>query len=149
MCNISSLYGAEMQPKTSYLSPHSFLLKFGIFFLFLFLFFFQEELDQIKAVWNSHRIRPSMNHNVPSGIPNLMYSVPQLCSSEDFIVPHNDLDICKEACTFLSNVPCDKDIFDICNIIASEMGLTFPKSILEVQQFHVKIREALRSLIFN
>lgn len=27
----------------------------------------QEELDEINAVWNSHRIRPTRNHNVPVG----------------------------------------------------------------------------------
>lgn len=57
--------------------------------------------------------------------------------------------MCKEAGTFLSNVPCDEDIFDMCNIIASELGLPFPKSIPEVQEFYVTIREVLRSLIFN
>jgi hypothetical protein len=58
-----------------------------------------------------------------------MFTVPQLWGTEDFIVPHSDLDICKEACKFLSAVPCDEDIFDPCTMIMSESGLTFLKNI--------------------
>ena len=65
-----------------------------------------------------------------------MFTVPQLWGTEDFIVPHSDLDICKEACKFLSAVPCDEDIFDLCTMIMSESGLTFPKDISEAQEFY-------------
>ena len=75
----------------------------------------------------------------------MMYTVPQLWGSEDFIVPHTDL----EACKFLSVVPCDEDIFDLCNMIMSELDLTFPENILQAQEFYLTIREAVRSLIFN
>ncbi|KAJ4922985.1 hypothetical protein JOQ06_021686 [Pogonophryne albipinna] len=51
----------------------------------------QEHLDKIKAVWNTHRIRPTKNCNVPSGIPDVMYAVPQLWGSEDCVVPHSNL----------------------------------------------------------
>ncbi|KAL7393681.1 hypothetical protein ABVT39_014352 [Epinephelus coioides] len=38
----------------------------------------QEELNNIKDVWNAHRIRPTSNPNVLHGIPNVMYSTPEL-----------------------------------------------------------------------
>ncbi|KAF3834382.1 hypothetical protein F7725_025586 [Dissostichus mawsoni] len=89
----------------------------------------QEHLDKIKAVWNTHRIRPTKNCNVPSGIPDVMYTVPQLWGSEDCVVPHSDLGACKQACKFLSTIPCDEDVFDLCNMIMLESGLTFPTNI--------------------
>ncbi|KAF3844458.1 hypothetical protein F7725_007621 [Dissostichus mawsoni] len=109
----------------------------------------QEHLDKIKAVWNTHRIRPTKNCNVPSGIPDVMYTVPQLWGSEDCVVPHSDLGACKQACKFLSTIPCDEDVFDLCNMIMLESGLTFPTNIPQAQDLYLTIREALRSLIFN
>ena len=114
-----------------------------------YLFSFQEELDEIKAVWNSHRIRPTKNPNVPSGIPDMMFTVPQLWFSEDLIVPHNDLDDCKQACKFLSSVPCDEDIFDLCSIVMSESGLSFPTNKSQAQEFYLTLREGLRPLVYN
>lgn len=45
---------------------------------FCFMSFIQEDLNDIKHVWNSHRIRPSRNTSVPSGIPNVMHHAPHL-----------------------------------------------------------------------
>ena len=92
----------------------------------------KEELQEHCKAWS----RSAHNTNVPSGIPDVMFTVPQLWGTEDFIVPHSDLDICKEACKFLSAVPCDEDIFDLCTMIMSESGLTFPKDISEAQEFY-------------
>lgn len=40
--------------------------------------FSQDELDDTVRVWDAHTIRPSRNPNVPSGQPNVMYSLPEL-----------------------------------------------------------------------
>lgn len=98
-----------------------------------FTFCFQDELDEIRNVWNSHRIRPSTNSNVPSGIPDVMYLAPHLWGAEDHIVSQNndDLDTVKEVCKFITPVPCDEDVFDFCAIAMEESGLSFPTSISE------------------
>lgn len=54
------------------------------------VFYILEDLDKIKAVLNTHHIRPTKNYNIPSGIP-VMYTVPQLWGSEDSVVPHSNL----------------------------------------------------------
>ncbi|CAB1433775.1 unnamed protein product [Pleuronectes platessa] len=45
----------------------------------------QDELDDTAQVWNAHTIRPSKNTNVPSGRPNVMYALPQLYGTRDFL----------------------------------------------------------------
>ncbi|KAL3866159.1 hypothetical protein ACJMK2_043487 [Sinanodonta woodiana] len=53
--------------------------------LFCFLGMIQDELDLVAEVWDSHVIRPSRNLIVPNGIPNIMFSVPELCDSENYM----------------------------------------------------------------
>lgn len=37
-----------------------------------------------------------------------------------------ELDMCKGQCVFLSCVPCDEDIFDLCAVLVEELGAQFP-----------------------
>lgn len=106
-----------------------------------FAFHYQEEKDEIKAVWNNHPIHPFKDLSVPSVILEVMYTVPQLWASEDFMVPHNDLYNCKQACTFISVVSSDIDLFDLCNTVMSESKLTFAKNISEAQEFYLTIKK--------
>ncbi|KAF3854256.1 hypothetical protein F7725_022311, partial [Dissostichus mawsoni] len=92
-----------------------------------FMAIIQEDLNEIRHVWNAHRIRPSTNANVPAGIPNIMYTAPHLWGADDLLVPFSDdLPTCKESCKFLTSVPCDEDVFDLCTIIMEESGMGFP-----------------------
>ena len=75
-----------------------------------FLFLQQELLNDIQGVWNAHRMRPSKNPNVPSGIPDVMYMAPHLWGAENCLVQlTEDLTACKHSCKFLSSAPCDVD----------------------------------------
>lgn len=70
-------------------------------------------------------IRPS----VPSGIHDVMYMAPHLWRAEDCLVPlTEDLTTCKHSCTFLSSVPYDENVFDLCTIIMEESSLEFPST---------------------
>ncbi|XP_049457607.1 uncharacterized protein LOC125904311 [Epinephelus fuscoguttatus] len=108
----------------------------------------QEELNNIKDVWNAHRIRPTSNPNVPHGIPNVMYSTPELWDTEDCAMPldQEELDVSKGQCVLRSCVPCDEDIFDLCMIIVEELGLQFPsKSPLEAIDLYLTLRNAINT----
>lgn len=108
----------------------------------------QEDLNEIRDVWNAHRIRTSKNTNVPSGIPEVMYLAPHLWGAEDLIIPFNDdLTTCKESCKFLTSVPCDEDMFDLCTIIMEESGLEFPTSRSQALELYLSLRDIVRPLI--
>ena len=51
---------------------------------FLMIPLLQRELDVFKeSVWNTHRIRAQKNTNLPAGVPNHIYSFPELYELED------------------------------------------------------------------
>jgi hypothetical protein len=51
---------------------------------FLMIPLLQRELDIFKeSVWNTHRIRAQKNTNLPDGVPNHIYSFPELYELED------------------------------------------------------------------
>ena len=79
---------------------------------------------------NAHRIRPSKNLNVPAGIPNIMYMTPHLWGTDDHLVGSftDDLTTCKEGCKFLTSVPCDEDMFDLCTMFMEESGFPVNRS---------------------
>lgn len=115
-----------------------------------FHFFLQEDLNEIRHVWNAHRIRPSTNANVPAGIPNIMYTAPHLWGADDLLVPFSeDLPTCKESCKFLTSVPCDEDMFDLCTIIMEESGMGFPMSRSQALDLYLSLRDIIRPQVFE
>ncbi|XP_060912008.1 uncharacterized protein LOC132988566 [Labrus mixtus] len=110
-----------------------------------------QELNEIRNVWNTHRIRPSRNPTVPSGIPNIMFSAPHLWVADDHIVHFNAIDLAtaKQTCKFLTTIPCDEDIFDVCTITMEESGLGFPNNTSEALDFYMSLRDVIRPQLFE
>ncbi|XP_053372729.1 uncharacterized protein LOC123538777 isoform X1 [Mercenaria mercenaria] len=52
----------------------------------------QRELDQIRAEWNTHRVRHSAEHTL-EGKPDLLYHYPELFGASDFRYPVAESDI--------------------------------------------------------
>lgn len=114
------------------------------------MFIQQDVLNDIQGVWNAHRVRPSKNLNVPSGIPNVMYMAPHLWAVEECLVPHTeDLTTCKSSCTFLSSVACDEDVFDLCTIIMKESALEFPSTMSQAFDLYFQLRDMVRVQLYE
>ncbi|KAK7143936.1 hypothetical protein R3I93_014943 [Phoxinus phoxinus] len=62
----------------------------------------QDELDDTAQVWNAHTIRPSKNNSSPSGRPSVMYGLPELYLTRDFLTSADteSITFCKNECTF-------------------------------------------------
>uniref|UniRef100_A0A8C4HR76 Integrase core domain-containing protein n=1 Tax=Dicentrarchus labrax TaxID=13489 RepID=A0A8C4HR76_DICLA len=60
----------------------------------------QDELDDTSQVWDAHTIRPSRNVSVPTGRPNVLYVLPELYQTRDFLSPVEDeqVQLCKHVC---------------------------------------------------
>lgn len=78
-----------------------------------------------------------------------MFMAPQLWGTEDFIVQQDSdqLQIAQEACVFLSSIPCDEEVFDLCTILMEERNLSFPSDRREAFELYVELRNAIRSQI--
>jgi hypothetical protein len=110
--------------------------------LFCFLAIIQDELDAVVEVWDSHLIRPSRNDRVAHGKPNVMYYVPQLYGSTDYVctVSQEEIAVCRERCTMRSCVPCDEDVYEFCLIIMGEYNLKIPKDATEAVDLYLQLR---------
>lgn len=109
----------------------------------------QDELDKTISVWNSHIIRPSKNDRVPSGRPKVMYMFPELYSTNDCISPVDDADVqlCHANCTFRPTVPCDTDIYDLCNILMAESDLQLPNDAHQALNLYLHLRNVIISFL--
>lgn len=91
--------------------------------LYSTILFFQAELDKVVELWNSHRIRPSKNRNVPSGRPVVMYTCGErLYGVENRLhrTPLHTIHVCLEQCTVKGSVPCDETVFALCCLLMEE-----------------------------
>ena len=64
----------------------------------------QQELDEVKESWNSHYIRRS-HFDTVSGIPNILYRLPEYNGKQDCLVPVSDVVIeeMKQQCDVENN----------------------------------------------
>lgn len=78
-----------------------------------------------------------------------MFMAPQLWGTENFIVEQSsdDLQTAQEACVFLTAVPCDEEVFDLCAILMEERQLSFTKDRLDALALYLALRDAIRSQI--
>lgn len=109
--------------------------------------FFQDELDETIRVWDSHVIRLSRNDRVPSGRPRVMYMFPELYTTEDCIsqVDRADVQLCRSNCIFRPSMPCDTDIYNLCNILMVESQLHLPADAYEALDLYLELRNKIRS----
>lgn len=109
----------------------------------------QKELDTIVTEWNMHRIAPSRNSVSPRGRPFIMYHMPQVYGTKDYLYParEEDINICKELCTFPENVPCDKDVYELCVIIMTENGLSVAQEPNNAIDLYVTLREKVLEIL--
>ncbi|XP_036066803.1 uncharacterized protein LOC118598288 [Oryzias melastigma] len=116
---------------------------------FCFIGIIQDELDKTISVWNSHIIRPSKNDRVPSGRPKVMYMFPELYSTNDCVSPVDDADVqlCHANCTFRPTVPCDTDIYDLCNILMAESDLQLPNDAHQALNLYLHLRNVIISFL--
>lgn len=120
-----------------------------VFSVFIIIYVLQAQLDETMKVWNSHVIRPSKNHNVPSGRPTVMYLMPELYSTENFLssVDEDDLQLCKSTCTFRSTVQCDYDVYELCNIIMAESQMVLPYNSIQALDLYIHLRNEIKVLL--
>ena len=62
----------------------------------------QIEMHKLAQIWqNTHKMRPSANHESPTGRPDYLYLIPQSNNSCDYLtqVGGDQLDMAEEHCT--------------------------------------------------
>ena len=113
------------------------------------LFFFKDELDSTAEVWNSHIIRPSTNQNVPHGRPDIMFSIPELYSVQNYIcaVNEGEVQICSEDTLQRSGYSCDEDIYDTCIDLMAQHGLNFGGDVYKKIDLYLELRRLIQNIV--
>nr|XP_015840129.1 PREDICTED: uncharacterized protein LOC107399007 isoform X1 [Tribolium castaneum]XP_015840130.1 PREDICTED: uncharacterized protein LOC107399007 isoform X2 [Tribolium castaneum] len=117
---------------------------------FCFMDIIRDELDEICLEWNSHSISSSRNSINPTGRPFVMYNMPELYESSDYLlqVPDDEIEVVKNECTFLDKrMPCDKDIFELCNVLIEEGHLEKPSDPYNAVNLYVYLRTQILNLL--
>lgn len=97
---------------------------------FCFIGLIQTELDEVKAMWNNHRIRPVRNSECPSGRPQVLYNAPQITGGIEckFPVSETDLAMARTFCKTPLIFGCSKETAQLCHIIMLENSLEMPST---------------------
>ncbi|KAB0800803.1 hypothetical protein PPYR_04107 [Photinus pyralis] len=118
---------------------------------FCFLRIIQSELNSVVLEWNSHNISSSKNSILPRGKPLIMYHIPEIYRSNDYLisVEFDDLEIAREECVFLDQeCPCDKDVFELCNILLNEAAVeNIPSDPYNAIDVYLYLRNKLSCLL--
>ena len=108
----------------------------------------QRDLDDVAETWNGHKIREVRNSRSPSGRPSVLYLLPELYGTHDYLCPvaDEDIGICEAESVFRKPLPCDEDFFEMCSIIMSENNLSFPASSGEARDVYIALRQVCKDL---
>ncbi|KAL4009749.1 hypothetical protein ACER0C_003601 [Sarotherodon galilaeus] len=101
-------------------------------------------LIQVKAfvnTCNSHKIRPS--GSAASSRPVVMYSFPELHSTEDRLKPISmeETTVCMEECSPKCQHPCDETVFELCCLLMVENEWDVSGDPLGAADLYIKLRE--------
>ncbi|KAF3841539.1 hypothetical protein F7725_007401 [Dissostichus mawsoni] len=98
-----------------------------------------DELDETTCVWDSHVIRPSKYDRVPSGRPK------SCTCSQNSTQLRTASPQWKEQTHKLPAVPCDTDIYNICNLLMKESQLNLPADSYQALDLYLDLRNTIRS----
>ncbi|XP_033114901.1 uncharacterized protein LOC117115288 [Anneissia japonica] len=80
---------------------------------FCYMHLIQDGLDDMVSTLNHHLIRSSRNSRSSFGRPNIIYYMPEMYGTLDYIcqVSNEQVGLCQQECTFRKANPCDKDVY--------------------------------------
>lgn len=106
-------------------------------------------MDEVREIWNSHRIRQTKNANVPGGRPVSLFFTHNIYGVENFLIPvsNDDVELYKNECKFVE-LPCNENMYDLCSIIMEEKHWNQSSNDhWEALDLYLKLRDEVRRLI--
>lgn len=103
----------------------------------------RDELHRFATLWNNHRIRPCINCESPSGRPDLLHYLPEVSTTQDFLLPIDNYDaiLCEQhLCDMNStSLNCSEEFSQLAIIIMNEQNLTLPKGPMEARNLYFSL----------
>ena len=112
---------------------------------FCFVPVLQDELDRTSAIWNRHKIRPQANVDSPYGRPQVLFRLPQLKGTRNYIcnVEDDALDLCIQDASFRDNTNCDEAVHNVCTDIVERDNLPEVTDIHSAKERYLHLRAAI------
>ena len=116
---------------------------------FCFVNILRDELHRAARLWNVHKIRPSTNVESPSGRPNVLFFLPEVSESRNYItdVDLDELELADERCC--KRIPqsgCCEEFVQLAGIIMEEKDLEFPRTAEEAATLYVTTLEEIENI---
>ena len=111
----------------------------------------QRTLDDIKLVWNSHKLQTQRNQTGPTGRPMIMYTMPQMYNTRNYEqqVDADDLGHCRDRCTFRRSTTCDQAVYTLCEFLIADYVIELPVNAEEGCELYLFLRKEVRELLEN
>lgn len=109
----------------------------------------RDELQRAARLWNLHRIRPSSNPESPPGRPDMLYFLPEITSTEDYItrVDMDDVEMADEVCCPQHPpLPCSPEFKALADIIMEEQGQRMPKTPDEAKSLYIELLACIKDV---
>ena len=104
---------------------------------FSFTIIIQQELDEMKSMWNTHYIREVRHSEWPPGWTNILYVTPEQSRGRSFRLPVNEMDInsCHPFCELLDVNGCTNETHELVRLIMQEEEQEFPSDAAEAKKY--------------
>ena len=108
----------------------------------------QHELDEIKSLWNSHRICHIRNWNSPGGRPDILYFTPKGSGVTDckFPLDIHDVNLAMVYCETPSLFRCPAEFLELSRIIMQEKNLTVPENAADGKILYITLIQEIEKL---
>ena len=116
---------------------------------FCYISILQDELHRAARLWNLHRIRPSTNPESPPGRPDILYFLPEITETQDYIttVDMDDVEIAQEVCCRQDpSLPCSPTFKELADLIMEEQGLQMPSSPNETKSLYIELLSCIKDV---
>ncbi|XP_068750938.1 uncharacterized protein [Montipora capricornis] len=116
---------------------------------FCFMDIIQSELHRAAEEWNVHRIRPSSNVESPSGKPDILYFVPGLVNSQDYVIPIDldEIEIAEDLCAVQPQVKgCSPYFKELAEMIMDDEGIEAAATVEEASRLYIDLLDYIDAL---
>lgn len=111
------------------------------------MFIFQDELNDVIKVWNSHSLQKRHNNINIQGKPILLYTIPEYYGKQNCLcnVDERDIQLCDEETITLNHMnPCDDTIFELCSLLMEENNWVNPTDADAGVKLYLELRREIR-----
>lgn len=79
----------------------------------------------------------------------MLYDSPEIYNAQDQLMAVNvdDVEVCMGECTFVSDIPCDQDFFNLCVELMQDNNLDPPSTVQEASDLYHVLRYLIVQLL--